>query len=62
MFSHKANNYVLGKLLRSDALKRFLEDVGHDRMSGLHPTINNSDRIKTWIHKERLLINPFMKV
>ncbi|KAN0086905.1 hypothetical protein V8E54_000593 [Elaphomyces granulatus] len=52
---HRGN--TPGKFLGSDALKEFLEDVGHDRR-WLHPTLNNSDRIRSWIHKERLLINP----
>jgi hypothetical protein len=39
-------------------LAKFLEDVGHSGMAGLHPSLNNTDRIGSWIQKERLLQNP----
>ncbi|OXV10562.1 hypothetical protein Egran_01677 [Elaphomyces granulatus] len=53
---HRGN--TPGKFLRSDALAKFLEDVGHNGMAGLHPSLNNTYRIGSWIQKERLLQNP----
>jgi hypothetical protein len=47
-----------GKFLRSDALTNFLEEVEQNRMADVHPSLNNTDKIRSWIQKEKLLKNP----